>query len=301
MEEGRVKTEEGALRKHFENEERMRVAMECGTHSPWISRLLAKLGHEVIVANARKLKAVTQEEEVRNDRRDAEQLAPLALWSPKLLKGIQPRSAERQRDLTVIQARATLVRAWTMLLNATRGLVKSMGRRLPACSAESFPNKARPLLPAGLAQLIGPMVNQVQALNQQIDQLDQQVEGLVQRYPEIRTLRTVPGVGPLVAATYGRTLKGANVVPHSRSAGAFLGLGPRKKQSGDSDPQGKITRAGNPYLRSLLLPSAHYVLGHFGPDSAVRNEPWWLWPRKLAVILHCLWRWFNIIMPRQNR
>jgi transposase len=119
------------------------------------------------------------------------------------LTGIQHCSAERQRGLTVIRARATLVRAWTMLLNATRGLVKSMGRRLPVCSAESFPNKARPLLPAGLAQLIGPMVNQVQALNQQIDQLDQQVEGLVQRYPEIRTLRTVPGVGPRVAATYG--------------------------------------------------------------------------------------------------
>ena len=304
MEEGRVKTEEGALRKHFENEERMRVAMECGTHSPWISRLLAKLGHEVIVANARKLKAVTQEE-VRNDRRDAEQLAQLAHWSPKLLKGIQHRSAERPRDLTVIQARATLVRARTMIINATRGLVKSLGRRLPACSAESFPNKAKPLLPAELAELIGPMVNQVQALNQQIDQLDQQVEGLVQRYPEIRTLRTVPGVGPLVAATYVLRLNGANAVPHSRSAGAFLGLGPGKKQSGDSDPQCKITRAGNPYLRSLLVQSAHYLLGHFGPDSALRR--WGLKlaasggkrgkkralvavARKLAVILHRLWR-----------
>ena len=304
MGEGRIKTEEGALRKHFENEERMRVAMECGTHSPWISRLLAKLGHEVIVANARKLKGVTQEE-VRNDRRDAEQLAQLAHWSPKLLKGIQHRSAERQRDLTVIQARATLVRARTMLINATRGLVKSMGRRLPACSAESFPNQAKPLLPGELAELIGPMVDQVQALNQQINKLDRQIEALVERYPEIRTLRTVPGVGPLVAATYVLTLNGAHAVPHSRSAGAFLGLGPRKKQSGDSDPQGKITRAGNPYLRSLLVQSAHYVLGHFGPDSALRR--WGLKlaasggkrgkkralvavARKLAVILHCLWR-----------
>lgn len=304
MEEGRIKTEEGALRKHFENEQRMRVAMECGTHSPWISRLLAKLGHEVIVANARKLKAVTQEE-VRNDRRDAEQLAQLAHCNPKLLKGIRHRSAERQRDLTVIQARATLVRARTMIINVTRGLVKSMGRRLPACSAESFPSKAKPLLPAELAELIGPMVDQVQALSQQIDKLDQRVEALVQRYPEIGTLRTVPGVGPLVAATYVLTLNGANAVPHSRSAGVFLGLGPRQKQSGDSDPQCKITRAGNTYLRSLLVQSAHYVLGRFGPDSALRR--WGLKlaasggkrakkralvavARKLAVILHRLWR-----------
>src|SRR5215471_21347222 len=137
MEEGRTKTEESALRKHFANEERMRMAMECGTHSPWISRLLEQLGHEVIVANARKLKAVTGEE-VRNDRRDAEQLAQLAYTNPKLLRGIRHRSAERQRDLTVIQARATLVRARTMIINATRGLVKSAGARLPKCSTESF-------------------------------------------------------------------------------------------------------------------------------------------------------------------
>ena len=142
---------------------------------------------------------------------------------------------------------------------------------MPACSAESFPNKAKPLLPAELAELIGPMVNQVQALNQQIDKLDQQVEALVQRYPEIGTLRMTPGVGPLVAASYVLTLNGANAVPHSRSAGAFPGLGSRKKQSSDSDPQCKITRAGNPYLRSLLVQSAHYVLGHFGPDSALRR------------------------------
>jgi transposase len=237
--------------------------MECGTPSPWISRLRAKLGHEVIVAHARKLKAVTQEE-VRNDCQDAEQRAPLAPGSPKLLKGIQPRRAERQRDLTVIPARATLVRARTMILNATRGLVKSMGRRLPACSAESFPNQAEPLLPAELAELIGPLVHQGQARHQPIDQRDQHVEALVQRYPEIRTLRTVPGVGPRVAATYGRTLHEANAVPHSRLAGAFLGLGLRQKPSGDSDPQGQITRTGNPYLRSLLLPSAPYVLRHFG-------------------------------------
>jgi transposase len=304
MEEGRTKTEEGALRKHFENEERMRIAMECGTHSPWISRLLEKLGHEVIVANARKLKAVTQEQ-VRDDRRDAEQLAQLAYANPKLLKGIRHRSAERQRDLTLIQARATLVGARTMIINATRGLVKSHGGRLPKCSTESFVDKTKPYLPAELAELIGPMINQVQALNEHIAKLDQLIEALAKRYPEIRTLRTMPGVGPLVAATYVLTLNGANAVRHSRSAGAFLGLGRRKKQSGEQDPQCGITRAGNSYLRSLLVQSAHHILGHRGPDSALRR--WGLKlaasggqrgkkravvavARKVAVILHCLWR-----------
>ena len=111
------------------------------------------------------------------------------------LTGIQHCSAERQRGLTVIRARATLVRARTMIINATRGLVQSMGRRLPACSAESFPNQAKPLLPAELAELIGPMVHQGQALHQPIDKREQQVEALVQRYPEIRTCARCLGWG----------------------------------------------------------------------------------------------------------
>jgi transposase len=212
----------------------------------------------VIVANARKLKGVTQEE-VRNDRRDGEPLAQLAYWSPKLLKGIQHRSGERQRDLTVIQARATLVRARTMITNA-------------ACSAESFPNKAMPLLRSELGELIGPMVNQVQALNQQIDKLDQQVEALVQRYPEIRTLRTVPGVGPLVAATYVLTLNEANAVPPNLAVRRehFLDWGRAKSNPATAIRRARSPRAGNSYLRSLLVQSAHYVLGHFAPDSALR-------------------------------
>ena len=167
-----------------------------------------------------------------------------------------------------------------------------MGRRLPACSAESFPNKAKPLLPAELAELIGPMVYQVQALNQQIDQLDQQVEALVQRYREIRTLRTVPGVEPRVAATYGLRLNGANAVPHSRSAGALLGLGPRKKQSGDGDPQARLPGPATPTCdrswcsrRITGWGTSGRIRLSGGRDSSlrpaaasvVRNEPWWLW------------------------
>jgi len=153
--------------------------------------------------------------------------------------------------------------------------------------------------------LIGPMINQVQSLNEQIAKLDQLIEALVKRYPEIRTLRTMPGVGPLVAATFVLTLNGANAVRHSRSAGAFLGLSRRKKQSGEQDPQCGITRAGNSYLRSLLVQSAHHILGHRGPDSALRRWGQKLEgnggkrgkkravvavARKVAVILHCLWR-----------
>jgi len=88
----------------------MRIALECGTHSPWISRLLKKLGHQVIVANARKIPAITGSES-KNDRNDAELLARFAAHDPKLLSPVQHRSLQRQQDLNLIQVRSTLVRA----------------------------------------------------------------------------------------------------------------------------------------------------------------------------------------------
>ena len=304
MEEGRIRTEEKALRRQFEGEERMRIAMECGTHSPWISRLLEKFGHEVIVANARKIRAITSSES-KNDRNDAARLARFAHWDPRLLSPLRHRSVERQQDLTLIYARATLVRARTMIINSARGLVKSAGGRLPNCSSQAFEKQVKPSLPAAMAELVGPMLEQVTALNLQIARMDQQIEGLGKRFSEIRTLRTAPGIGPLVAATYVLTLDQPHALAHSRQAGAFLGLRPRQSQSGDRDPQCRITKTGNTYLRCLLVQSAHYVLGRFGPDSALRR--WGLKlaasggkrgkkraivavARKLAVILHRMWR-----------
>lgn len=303
MEEGRVRTSEEALRRHFEGEPRQRIAMECGTHSPWISRLLKQLGHQVIVANARKLRAIS-ENESKNDRADAEMLARLAYSDPQLLSPIQHRSAERQQDLNLIHARDTLVRARTMLINAVRGLVKSAGGRLPKCSTDYFAVHVAPWFPAELKKSTAPL-EQISALTLQIRRLDGQIEKLAERYPEIQVLRTAPGIGPVIAAAYVLTLDQADAVTSSRGAGAFLGLRPRQSQSGDSDPEHRITKTGNIYLRRLLVQAAHYILGRFGPDSALRR--WGLKlaasggqrgkkraivavARKLAVILHCMWR-----------
>lgn len=304
VEEGRMATNAAALRRHFEGESRQRIAMECGTHSPWISRLLKQLGHQVMVANARKLRAIS-ENESKNDRADAEMLARLAYSDPKLLSPIQHRSVERQQDLNLIHARDTLVRARTMLINAMRGLVKSAGGRLPKCSTDYFAVHVAPWLPAELKKCTAPLLEQISALTSQIRRLDEQIEKLAERYPEIQVLRTAPGVGPVIAAAYVLTLDHADAVTSSRGAGAFLGLRPKQSQSGDSDPQHRITKTGNIYLRKLLVQAAHYILGRFGPDSALRR--WGLKlaagggqrgkkraivavARKLAVILHCMWR-----------
>jgi len=303
VEEGRMQSTEAALRRHFEDEPEMRIALECGTHSPWVSRLLTALGHQVIVANARKIPAITGSES-KNDRNDAEKLARFAAYDPKLLSPLQHRSSERQLDLNLIHARATLVRARTMIVNALRGLVKSAGGRLPACSTESLPARAPAAIPPALAAVATPLVQQIALLNAQIEGMDKQVEKLGAKYPEIQLLRTVPGVGPIVAAAYVLTLDRPDTASN-RSAGAFVGLRPGQSQSGDSDPQRRISKTGDSCLRSLLVQSAQYILGRFGPDSELRR--WGLKlaatggkrgkkraivavARKLAVVLHAMWR-----------
>ncbi len=302
-EEGEVPTTEAGLRKLFEGEDRQRIALECGTHSPWVSRLLKKLGHQVIVANARQIPALTGSDS-KNDRNDAEYLARFAYSDPWLLKPIQHRSAERQKDLNLMQVRDTLVRARTMIINSMRGLIKSAGGRLPQCSAESFSRRTKDSIPVEMHELVTPLREQSQLLTDQILLLDKRIEKLAEQYPEIVTLRTVPGVGPLIAAAYVLTLDRPDMLANSRQAGAFLGLRPRQRQSGDSDPQCRISKNGNQYLRRLLVQGAHYILRRKSPDSALRR--WGLRlagsggqrgkkravvavARKLAVLLHRLW------------
>jgi transposase len=304
IEEGRTQSTEVALRRHFPAEPRLRMALECGTHSPWVSRLLKELGHEVIVANARKIPSITGSES-KNDRNDAEKLARFAAYDPRLLSPVRHRSQPRQLDLNLITVRATLVRARTMMINSLRGLVKSAGGRLPGGSAESAPARFKAAIPTALVPATDPMVVQIAQLNGQIKWLDEQIEKLPRKYPEITLLRTVPGVGPVVAAAYVLTLDRVDAVADNRQAGAFLGLRPRQSQSGDADPQRRITKTGNSYLRSLLVQSAQYILGRFGPDSQLRR--WGLKlaasggkrgkkralvavARKLAVLMHSMWR-----------
>lgn len=304
MEEGRIRSTIAALEKQFANEPRMRIALETGTHSPWVSRLLECHGHQVIVANARKIPVITASES-KNDRNDAEQLARMAAFDPKLLHPVEHRSLERQQDLNLVHTRSVLVRARTMLINSVRGLVKSGGGRLPACSSAAFPGKAREVIPEVLKMACEPLLEQIAQMNRGIGEMDRQVEGLDKKYPEISILRTAPGVGPVVAACYVLTLDCAEAMETNRQAGAYLGLRPRQQQSGDSNPQRGIAKTGNNYLRSLLVQSAQYILGRFGPDSELRR--WGLKlatsggkrgkkraivavARKLAVLLLSMWR-----------
>ena len=317
VEEGTFRHSEASLRKHFGSLRRTRIAMETGTQSGWISRLLESYGHEVLVAHARDLQGISGSDR-KNDRNDAEKLARYARLDPQLLNPIQHRSEQQQIDLCAIRARDALVRARALLVNAARGLAKTQGLRLPPSLTLTFGRRALKMLAGDLQAALEPLLSQVDQLSAQIAVCEAKVEQISSaRYQvETKVLCSVPGVGPLTALTYVLTLSDAQRFAHSRDVGPYLGLQPKQQQSGGRDPQLGISKAGNGYLRKLLVQCSHHTLGHFGKESQLRE--WGLAlaarggknakkravvavARKLAVLLHRLWKSNTFYQPFHGR
>jgi transposase len=255
----------------FADPAQVKVAMESGTHSPWISHLLGNRGFEVLVGNARKLRAIWRSDQ-KNDWRDAEMLARIGRFDPKLLHPIRHRGKSAQADLAVIRARDALVRCRTRLINCARGLVKSQGHRLPSCSAECFPSRAADHLPTELQPALKPLLSQVASLNAKIRQYDRCIEKLCEHgYGEAQALCQIAGVGALTALAFVLTVEDPDRFKRTRSIGPFFGLTPKRDQSGMTDKQLPISKAGNEYMRRLLTQSANYILGPFGPPCDLRR------------------------------
>lgn len=304
VEETRLPTTIVALEREFGHRDPMQIAIEVGGHSRWVSQTLKSCGHEVYVADARKLRLI-YENPRKSDRVDAEYLAKLVRLDPSLLSPIEHRGEEAQKHLAILRSRDSLVQVRTKLVNHARGMVKSFGSRLPSCSTESFARKARPALPEGLRPALEPILESIQEITNRIRSYDQEIEHLCEEiYPETANLRQIKGVGALTALAYVLTLEDPNRFKKSREVGPYLGLVPRRNQSGDSDPDGRITKTGDTYLCCLLVGSAQYILGPFGEESHLRS--WGLKlaerggksakkravvavARKLAVLLHKLW------------
>lgn len=305
VEELKVPTTERGLRSALEHRPACRVALEVGTHSPWMSELIASFGHELILANPRKVQLISRSTR-KSDRVDAESLARLARLDPKLLSPIHHRSRRSRGHLMLIRSRDALVSSRTKLVNHVRHQVKVWGARLPSCSTESFANKVADAIPAELQLALCPIVEQIGQLTQQIREYDKQITRLCRdEYPETARLRQVSGVGPLTALCFVLTLEDPARFARGRDVGAYLGLVPRRHESGARSPELHITKAGDATLRRLLVGASHYVLGPFGPDTDLRT--WGLelakrgrknakkravvaTARKLAVLLHALWR-----------
>ncbi len=304
-----------AMKQIFGRMPRSRIALETGTHSPWVSRLLTELGHEVIVAHARNVRLIGESRR-KDDRIDARTLARLARIDPQLLSPVQHRSAKAQIHLTVIRARAGLVSARTALVNTARGLAKSYGERLRKCGTQQVRRDLAMGLSAELHEVLEPLLREVESLNERIKEYDHRIEGMAKEtYPEVALLKQVKGVGDLIALAYVLTIEDPHRFRKSRDVGCFLGLRPGRRNSGQSEPQMHISKEGDRYLRTLMVQGAHYILGPFGEDSDLRRWGHKLAERggknakkravvavarKLAVLLHRLWVSGEVYEPLRN-
>ncbi len=270
VQQGKLRTTQRAVNAYFGDKPPMLVAMEACTHSPWLSRLLKKLGHEVIVANPRRLLLISKNVN-KNDRADAQLLARLACADAALLSPLQHISEEAQKIRAVVLGRDVLVGARTELINHVCGVLKALGVGLPKCSAESFHKRVAEAGPQWY-EMVEAVVQSIAVLTDKIKQYDRRIENLYAEIPEATVLRKIPGVGPITALTFVLTIGDPHRFAHNRTVGAYVGLTPKSKQSGDSDPQLSIGKAGNPYLRRLLVVASHYILGPFGPDSDLRRH-----------------------------
>jgi transposase len=232
-------------------------------------------------------------------------LARLGRADPQLLAPIAHRSEAVQRDRILLQARDGLVRARTQLINQVRGFAKSLGVRLPGGSAETFAKRLRRAELGELFPGCDVLLDTVQRLTDEARGLEREIDRAgAARYPVTRLLRQVPGVGAITSLAFVLTLEDPKRFRSSRAVGAYLGLRPRRRDSGERTPQLRITKAGDVFLRRLLVGSAQYVLGPFGPDTDLRRFGLRLAERggkaakkravvavarKLAVLLHRLW------------
>ena len=304
--EGRLKplaTTRVAFRAFFEGRPRAHVVVEVGTHSRWTSQLLTELGHIVTVANPRKVKLISNDNQ-KNDDKDARDLARLGRFDIRMVSPITHRSEQVQADLAVVKTRDALIGCRTKLVNQARSLVKSFGYRLPKCDAEHFWKNTAPHVPKALKPALRPVYKTLAQLSEQIKNCDRELQRIGKKYPDVEVVGQPCGVGLLTALTFILTIEDKRRFDKSREVGPFLGLTTGKHQSGKSDPPRRITKAGDRLLRKLLVQSANYALGPFGKQSDLRT--WGLKlaarggkapkmrarvavARKLAVLMHSLW------------
>ena len=302
----------------FESLAPTRVALEAGTHSPWASRHLQSLGHEVIVANPRQVQLITESAR-KNDRIDAEKLARLARVDPKLLSPIHHRSEQAQLDLAHIRAREHMVYSRTGFINSARGQAKSLGVRLESCDADQVSKEMSKHFSEEIQAVLNPLLELAAVITAQIKEADQRIQQIAKRYPVIELLTPIWGVGTLTALAFVLTLGEQQRFDTSRQVGSYLGLTPGQSQSGKSDPQQRITKQGDRTMRWLLVQCAHCIVRRDAPDSDLKR--WGLRKidglkngkgkprkkkvivavaRKLGVLMHHLWTNGEVYDPLYN-
>jgi transposase len=308
IEERTITNHRESLRRLSQKHPGARIACEVGSHSPWIKRFLAEVGHEVFVANARKLCAIYTSDR-KSDKNDARMLARIARMDPQLLHPVEHGTEEAQRDLLQVKLRDILVRQRVDMISSVRFTLKSLGVALPSPNSACFAKRCRTLLAERDKTLLGmiePSLQVIDMMTQNIRELDRAVEELCEtKYPVTMRLRQIVGIGTITALSFVLTIENPEHFENPRDVGAYLGLVPKRDQFGGIDKQLRISKAGDAYLRSLFGGCAQYILGPFGPDCDLKRHGLMLAERgggrgkrkavvaiarKLAVLMLALWK-----------
>lgn len=319
LEESKIDTTRESLALFSQKYPAATIAMEVGMMSPWTSRYLQQRQHRVIVANSRKLRAIYKNPR-KSDRKDAEMLARLARVDETLLGPIKHGSEEAQRDLLQIKLRDNLVRQRVDIISGVRFSLKSLGVKTRSPKTSYFSVHVRRELANehdDLLSFIEPSLQVLDTISEQVKELDKRIADLAAvKYPETAYLMQMTGVGALTALTFVLTIEDPGRFSRARDVGAYLGLVPKRDQSGDIDKQLRITKAGDTYLRRLLVGAAQYMLGPFGKDCDLKRHGEELAARggarakkkavvaiarKLSILLLTLWKNKSAYEPLKNQ
>lgn len=282
---------------------KLTVAMETGTHSPWMAELFESHGCKVLVGHARKLRMIWKDDN-KCDERDAEMLARMAKFDPKLLHPVKHNRRHVRVDLAVVKSRDALVKISTLLINHVRGTLKSFGIKTPGVTSVNFTETILTFIPPELSDALNGVIIQLTNIKLQVKEYDKKLEKLCKKHTETEKLRQVKGVGPITALTFALVIDDPKRFLNSRRLGSYIGLTPRRDQSGNVDKQLGITKSGNGMLRRNLMQGANYILGPFGEQcdlrrygeriaarggSIARRKAKVAVARKLAILLRRLW------------
>jgi transposase len=287
------------------------VIVEAGGSSQWVSRLIERLGHEVVVVSPRHVKVIAQSS-MKTDEIDAEILARLGRIDLGLLGRATHRSEQSQMLQGRLTVRGALVDFRTQGINTVRGILRGFGYRVSKGSTPTFHERAAKIdLPDELRQVIDPLLTQLKNVTEEIKRIEKDLRAIAKDMPVIKQLREIPGVGLIVALSFVVTIDDPDRFRKSRSVGAFVGMRPSVRNSGGIQHFGRITKEGDSEMRRLLIQAAHSMMRSgtrchlqiWASELAARRgkqKALVALGRKIAVLMHRLWVTGEVFNPFPN-
>jgi transposase len=279
----------------------VRIGIETGPLTTWLWTALTAAGLPMICLDARHANKALDMKVNKTDANDAEGLAHLvrAGW----YREVRVKGRDAMLGKALLGARSQLLNMSLALENQMRGILKTFGRIVPKGAGGLFEKNVRALIDdAEIAAVIMPLLQARQVARGKCAALDHRLIRSAQGDVTCRMLMTMPGIGPITAVAYVAALEKPDSFKRSRAVGAWLGLTPRRVQSGEVDHDGHISRRGDTQLRALLYEAAAVLLTRVRKESALRRWGLMLWKRlgfkraatalarRMAVVLHAMWK-----------